>query len=150
MGRVVMNKSFKREMGTPPNCSRWQEEVAQQGAVAISLHAPEDTGALRERIEGTPHRTQPSVRFRAHSPDPDTPYPLWQDIGTGLYGPLKRYITPTQAKMLSWIDRATGNRRFARRVRGTPATHYFREGLLSLFTKVRYYGDRGGRGAQKG
>lgn len=145
-----MNPSFKREMGTPPNCSRWQEEVGRRTEEEISAYAPEWTGHLKAHVEATPHPTEASVRIRAHYPDPEVPYPLWQETGTGIYGPLKRYITPKRAAMLSWIDRETGDRRFAHKVRGTPSKHYFRDGLRSLFTKVRDYSDRGGKGPQVG
>lgn len=150
MGRVVPNPNFKREMGTPPNCSRWQEEVGRQASDAIAAYAPEESGYLKSHVEAEAHPTQASVRIRAHYPQPDEPYPLWQDVGTGIYGPAKRYITPKVAKALSWIDGQTGERRFARRVRGVRGKHYFRDGLLTLFTKVRDYSESGGRGERLG
>jgi hypothetical protein len=53
--------------------------------------------------------------------------------------------------MLSWVDRS-GDRVFAKRVRGVRPQHYFKRALEYLFGQqnVRYYGDAGGRGTGQG
>lgn len=148
VGRVVVNRGFKAEMARPPACASWQVEVARQGVAAIEFFAPEDTGVLKAMIQAEPSITEARVRFKAPVGPPA--YDLFQEVGTGIYGPLGRYITPKRARMLSWVDRATGQRRFAHRVKGTPATRYHKRGLEALFRRVSYYGREGGRGAQRG
>ena len=67
-----MNPSFKREMGTPPNCSRWQEEVGRRTEEEISAYAPEWTGHLKAHVEATPHPTEASVRSCRNTPQNGT------------------------------------------------------------------------------
>lgn len=149
MGRVVVyRQTFKKSVRQPQNCREWQERTAYVAAQAISSAAPRQTGFLKTRVKGFPQRDG-TVRFRADVGDP--PYGLFQEVGTGLYGPLQRWITPKRAKALSWVTES-GDRVFAKRVRGTPPKRYFRLGLWSMFgrKRVRYYGDSGGRGKAKG
>lgn len=49
------------------------------------------------------------------------PHAYWQEKGTGIYGPRGMRIFPRVAKFLRWQDPDTGQIRFARSVRGTPA-----------------------------
>lgn len=149
MGRVVVyRQTYKKAVRLPENCRRWQEETAYVGAQAIRAAAPKQTGFLTTRIDGFPQRDG-SVRFRASVGDP--PYGLFQEVGTGIYGPLKKYITPKRAKMLSWIEPGFG-RVYARKVRGVPPKRFFRNGFWATFGKrrVRYYGTTGGIGKAKG
>jgi len=150
MARVVRNRNFKRDMNTPAAARQWQDLTARLGEQTIAALAPVDSGHLRERIEASRSTRDASVRFRAPT-DSDAPYALFQEVGTGIYGPLGRYITPKRAAMLSWVDKQ-GNRVFAKRVRGVRPQHYFKRGLEFLFgpTNVRYYGDSGGRGTGPG
>jgi hypothetical protein len=150
MARVVRNRNFKREMNTPAAARDWQELTARLGEQTIAALAPVDTGQLRQRIEADRSTSEASVRFRAPT-DSEAPYALFQEVGTGIYGPLGRYITPKRAAMLSWVDRS-GDRVFAKRVRGVRPQHYFKRGLEYLFGQrnVRYYGDAGGKGTGQG
>ncbi len=149
MGRVVVYKqTYKKQATLPKNCVRWQEETAYVGAQAIRAAAPKQTGFLTTRIEGFPQRDG-SVRFRADVGDP--PYGLFQEVGTGIYGPVGKYITPKRAKYLSWIQPGVG-RVYAKRVRGSFPKRFFRLGFWATFGKrrVRYYGTTGGIGPRKG
>lgn len=150
MARVVRNRNFKREMNTPAAAGDWQRLTARLGEQTIAALAPVDTGQLRQRIEAEVSSRDASVRFRAPT-DSDAPYALFQEVGTGIYGPLGRYITPKRAQMLSWVNQQ-GDRVFARRVRGVRPQHYFKRALEFLFGQrnVRYYGDSGGRGTGAG
>lgn len=51
-------------------------------------------------------------------------YALYQHEGTGIYGPKRRPIKPKRAQFLSWIDPDTGDRIFAKEVRGVPAKKF--------------------------
>lgn len=149
MARVVRNRAFKRQMNTPVAAARWQDEVARVGLESIRSFAPVDSGELRARLRADRSTVDASVRFKAPT-EADAPYPLFQEVGTGIYGPLGRYITPKRARMLSWVDKA-GDRVFARRVRGVRPVQYFKRGLERVFgpRNVRYYGDVGGRGVPR-
>lgn len=149
MARVVMHRrKFKRQIVLPENCREWQQETAYVGAQAIRAAAPKETGFLTTRIAGYPQRDG-SVRFRADVGDP--PYGLFQEVGTGLYGPMKKWITPKRAKALSWLE-GPNQRVFAARVRGSKPKRYFRLGFYATFGKrrVTYYGTTGGIGPQRG
>jgi len=149
MARVVVyRQTFKKSIVLPQNCRRWQEETAYVGSQAIRAAAPKQTGFLTTRIEGFPQRDG-SVRFRADVGDP--PYGLFQEVGTGIYGPVGKYITPKRAKYLSWIQPGVG-RVYAKRVRGSMPKRFFRLGFWATFGKRRtkYYGTTGGIGARRG
>lgn len=139
MARVQRNPRFKNEYRLPANNRGWTDAAARTGKAAIVAAAPRETGFLKQSFKTAtyPGRKGPTVRYIA-LPE----YAIYQEVGTGVYGPLARYITPTTARALSWIDSGSGDRIFARRVRGTPARRYFRKGLEATFGKrnVRYYG----------
>lgn len=165
MAEVRRNRRFKQEVNTPEGAGDWQTVTANYTRAAIRVLAPKDTGFLKQRILAEPSTRTASVRFKSTVGEP--PYDLYQEVGTGLYGPLRRWITPKRAQFLSWIASPRGtrffaqsNRRifgegrrvFARRVRGTRPKHYFKRALERLFgeANVNYYGDTGGRPPQKG
>jgi hypothetical protein len=165
MGSVRPNRRFKQEVNTPAGAAQWQEVAANFTRAGIRVLAPKDTGFLKQRITADKSRVTASVRFRSTVGEP--PYDLYQEVGTGLYGPLNRWITPKRARFLSWIasPRGTrffgqsnqriygqGRRVFAKRVRGVPPRHYFKRALERLYgtSNVDYYGDTGGRPPQKG
>lgn len=139
VARVRRNPGFKAQYRLPANNRQWTDAAARTGKSAIVAAAPRETGFLKQSFKTYtfPGARGPTVRYVA-LPE----YAVYQEVGTGIYGPLGRYITPTTAKVLSWIDSGTGDRVFARRVRGTPARRYFRKGLEATFGKrnVRYYG----------
>lgn len=151
MATVRTNKAFKREMNTPAATKEWQQEIAREGVAAISALAPTGTGRLKSQITAERSTSDASVRFRVTTQS-DAPYGLYQEVGTGIYGPLGRYITPKRSRMLSWVDSVTNERVFAKRVRGVRPVHYFKRGLEMLFgpTKVNYYGQQGGKGSVQG
>lgn len=57
-------------------------------------------------------------------------YGKWVEFGTGLYGPHKTVIVPTQAKALSW--RVAGKRVFAKYVKGMRARPF----MMPAFEKI--------------
>jgi len=130
MARVVRNPAARdelvREIG-----SRWQHDVGHATHAHIVAAAPRRTGGLQQESGVDPFTDaegRPAFRvwFRSrHAP--------FVDQGTGLYGPLKRYITPQTAKVLSWIDQDSGARVFARRVKGQVGQRFFRRGLVAVF-----------------
>lgn len=150
MATVRTNSQFKRQMNTPAAAKQWQEQTARLGRTTIQSLAPADTGYLKEKITANPSTSEAKVRFRASTGR--VPYGLYQEVGTGIYGPLGRYITPKRARMLSWVDKATRSRVFANRVRGVRPSHYFKRSLEFLFgsSNVRYYGEQGGKPPAKG
>ena len=137
MATVRMNPRFKTEMGRPENSRPWQTEAGKAAQVAIASHAPVKFGTLAANIfvsfsyeGGTMHI------FHASSEK----YAAFQEHGTGLYGPLKKYITPKRAKFLSWVDTTPGApggpdgpRVYAKRVKGTKPTLFFYKGLVDTF-----------------
>ncbi|MFZ4431557.1 MAG: hypothetical protein ACOYOQ_00020 [Microthrixaceae bacterium] len=149
MASYRRNPRFKAEMARPENNRKWVYETARTGRDAIQAAAPRATGFLTSRVDAEASPSNPTVRFRVDVGQP--PYGLFQEVGTGLYGPLKRYITPKRAKMLSWIS-DTGERVYAKRVRGTRPKRYIREAFWAVFgrQRVRYYGREGGRGNRFG
>lgn len=124
--------------------------MARAASSAVAAAAPKETGFLTTRIEAVPVFGEPAVRVRAGVGDP--PYGLFQEVGTGLWGPLRRWITPKRARMLSWIDSTSGRRVFRDRVAGVKPRRYFLAGLAAVVGRgnVDYYGDRGGRPPQFG
>ena len=66
------------------------------------------------------------------------PHALYQHEGTGIYGPKGRPIRPKRAKLLSWIDPSTGQRVFAKEVRGTPAKKFLTRAIdFALDQEIR-------------
>ena len=139
MGRVVRNKHFKREMGRPESSRPWQREVGRTTLPAIQGHTPVQFGTLRDTMFVRIHYDGTTTRIIFGSL---RAYATWQEVGTGIYGPMKRYITPKHAQMLRWVDQVpgapggpgpVGNVRFARRVKGTPPKKYMFKGLRDTF-----------------
>lgn len=140
---VRRNPNLKAEFMRPENHRRWSVVTANMGRTAIQYYAPVETGATRDTIavETFVGPKGPTVRFRAQ-----TSYAIFPEVGTGLYGPLHRWITPQTAQALSWISNRTGRRVYAKRVRGQRPQRYFKRGLERLFgaDHVIYYGAQGG------
>jgi hypothetical protein len=57
---------------------------------------------------------------------------IFQERGTGIYGPLHRVIVAKPGKVFVFPDRATGKLVFTRRIKGTPATHFLRRSLEAV------------------
>ncbi len=138
MAHVKVNRNLRAVYALPENHHKWTDEAAHAGKAAIQSAAPRQTGFLKMsmRTRTYPGARGPTVRYEA-LPD----YALYQEVGTGIYGPRGRYITPKRAKMLSWIN-TNGDRLFAKKVRGVKPQRYFRKGLNATFGRrnVRYYG----------
>lgn len=142
MATVKMNPSFKSEMGRPENSRPWQREAGIEGRIAIQNLAPVKFGTLAgtlyvrsEYTDGTTYVYFASTR----------PYAGFQEYGTGLYGPLKKYITPKRAKFLKWADSTSGDVHYAKRVKGTPAVLYMFKGLDLVFGNATSYASTGGK-----
>ncbi len=143
MARVRRNRNLKAEYLLPENHIRWANAAGSAGVEAIRRHAPVHTGATANtiRFHHLVLPKGPTVRYKAA-----TRYAIFPEVGTGIYGPMHRYITPTTAKALSWIDQQTGQRRFAKRVKGQRPQRFFKKGLEEVFSpaNVVYYGAKGG------
>lgn len=145
MVSVRVNPAFKREMGRPENSREWQREAGRMGRDRISANAPRRFGTLADTIFVRTYYDGTTTRIVYGS---TRPYAKWQEAGTGIYGPLKRYITPKRAQYLSWVDTSggpgrpggpgpLGPRRFAKRVKGTPPTLFMYRGLSETFGPAR-------------
>lgn len=68
-------------------------------------------------------------------------YAVYHEHGTGIYGPKKRMIRPKRAKVLTWVDPDTGERVFAREVRGVPPKNFMSKGIDFALKQVgKQYG----------
>jgi hypothetical protein len=152
MARVVVNRSFAKDMGRPENSRAWQREAGRRGKAAISAAAPVRFGTLAGTIfvrfvysGGTTRIIYGSTR----------PYAAFQEHGTGIYGPLKRYITPKRALYLRWTDSTAGLAggpdggavHYAKRVRGSKPTKFMYRGLSETFGpgQTRSFAATGGK-----
>lgn len=155
MATVVVNPTFKRQMGLPENSRGWQREAARLGRSAMQRRAPRRFGTLGGTIYTRVEFRDGTTIVRFVSP---VKYATYQEVGTGIYGPLKRYITPRRAQYLSWVDTKNspgrpggpeplGPRRFAKRVKGTPPTKFMYRGLSDVFgeTQTRSWAATGGK-----
>lgn len=61
---------------------------------------------------------------------------LFLEEGTGIYGPMKKPITPVNAKALSWIDQ-NGERVFAKSVKGIKPFRMFHKGAMQLEQELK-------------
>lgn len=128
-----MNQNYKAEFLADFGPA-WQRDVAPKLGAAIVATMPLDTGnmILESSVEPfTDSQGRPSLRVKGKAF-----YTQFVDQGTGLYGPLKKWITPTTAKALSWVDRDSGRRITRRRVRGQRGQHFFRRALEMVFDRV--------------
>lgn len=128
-----MNQNYPAEF-TAQFGHRWQQDVAPKVSAAIVATMPLDTGNMILETSVEPiidSQGRPTLRVRGKAF-----YTAWVDQGTGLYGPLKKWITPTTAKALSWTSRETGQRVTRRRVRGQRGQHFFRRALEMVFDRV--------------
>lgn len=92
-----------------------QREIS---AIAESLSRAIERGLRDENMRAATTviaRDGDSVTVTVATPD-GVPYPTWQNTGTGIYGPLKRVITPRRARVMTWVG--PNGRVFAKSVRG--------------------------------
>lgn len=107
---------------------RTRELTRTTVAVQLTVTETQDaasrrTGALAESITGESPTLADSryvTRITAAAP-----YALYQDEGTGVYGPSGVRIFPTRAKALRFDWPAAGGVVFAKSVAGAPGRHYF-------------------------
>lgn len=150
MARVEMHRAAFKAHLAGEGSRGWTDAAERTGVAALQAAAPMETGFLRTRFTAETSVTPdgPRVRFRSNVGDP--PYDLFQEVGTGIYGPKGRPIRPRVAKALRWIDKATGDTVFAKQVRGVRPKRFFRDAMLAVFKRVRYYPDGNGPGPDRG
>lgn len=155
MGKVIVNRNFKRELVRPENTREWQRKVGTAGLAAIRAHSPVNYGTLQASWFSHVHYDGRTTRVIFGSRLPDA-RAVYQEVGTGLYGPMHRWITPKRAKALRWFDNRpgvpggpspTGAVHFAKRVRGSPPQLYMATAMRELFgfDQVISYAPIGGR-----
>ncbi|MDQ8708202.1 HK97 gp10 family phage protein [Streptomyces sp. LHD-70] len=85
--------------------------------------APRDTGVLKAsiRVTVTAEPARERVRARIGS---TLDYALYQEEGTGIYGPRGTPIRPKRAKYLRFKPKGARGFVFAKQVRGSRAHHY--------------------------
>lgn len=133
MGRVEMNPGFKAEYAARFGPG-WQDQTAPLVAAALTTTEPVLTGNMLLETDVTPFTDdvgRPALRARGKAH-----YTAYVDQGTGLYGPLAKWITPTTAKALSWIDQSSGKRVYAKRTRGQRGQHFFARAMRMVFNRV--------------
>lgn len=131
MARFDANPNFVREW-VDQNGPEWERQVGELAAEAISAAAPVRSGFLKQSITHrgyTDAEGRRSIRFTALAD-----YAEAVDQGTGLYGPLKKYITPKRAETLAFY--IGGKKVFADKVAGAPGQHFFYRGLSAVFDRV--------------
>ena len=98
--------------------------------------APERTGTLKKSIEIDDRDLKNGIVKVGHFSTPEITvdttegkgiYPLFVHLGTGLFGPRKRKITPKRAKVLRF--RVGDKTVFAKSVRGQEPNPYLERGL---------------------
>lgn len=142
MGRVEMNaaypEEFAREFGPA-----WQQNTAPKVQAALVTAMPIDTGQMVLESGVEPFiDSQGRYSLRAYG---KARYTKWVDQGTGLFGPLAKYITPSAGReFMKWTSRETGRPVYAKRTRGQPGQHFFRRAMEMVFSRVEEH--RFGRG----
>jgi hypothetical protein len=121
--------------------ARFVEHRCQVVENLAKVHCPVDTGRLRASIK---HRVRVAGRAVVGTVGTNVRYGQFVHEGTGIYGPRGQWIYPQRGQFLVFqVKRPFGpmprgkkrpapGRRpvvFARRVRGTPPTHFLTAGL---------------------
>lgn len=110
--------------------TRATEKALLRSAIRVQNEArrrcPVDTGTLRRSITFSISGLSPeTMSARVGS---NVEYALAVEVGTGIYGPRGRPITPVRAQVLVFPGRG-GRTVYARSVRGRPATPYLKPAL---------------------
>jgi len=92
------------------------------------MKAPVDKGPLRSSIRSKVQVNRGQHRVSALVGS-NLFYAIYQELGTGIYGPAGRPIVPTSAPFLVFRPKGASYLVRARSVRGSPARHYLREAL---------------------
>lgn len=100
-------------------------------------YAPVDNGTLRSSItpEVTAEPARNLVRGRVES---RLPYAIYQELGTGIYGPRGAPIRPKRASRLVFKPKGSNEFVFARQVRGTPPKRYLTRALAVMAAQNGY------------
>jgi len=93
--------------------------------------APVDTSNLRRNIKYKVESDGSEAKVFA---DPAVKYAIYQEEGTGLFGPRHAYIYPKRAKYLAWKSK-TGKMVFAKKVKGVVARWFMKKGSLHLLSQ---------------
>lgn len=133
MGRVVEHRSQIVSLlyGPAGPVVREVTRVARLTQATAKSLAPVDRGVLRASItvKVTSLAAQHKVLARIGS---KVPHAIWQERGTGIYGPQRRPITPKNGPFLVFTPRKgpyAGRTVFARQVRGVRPKHYLLRAL---------------------
>jgi len=90
----------------------------------IVNNTPTDTGVTRNAWEFFP------TGFLEYKlVNTNGPVVLYLEVGTGVYGPRKRYITPIRKKALRWYDRKEKRYKFAKHVKGIKPHKFIKSAL---------------------
>lgn len=86
-------------------------------------YAPRDKGQLHASIQiDGPTGSRLNVQTRIYT---NLKHAIFQEFGTGIYGPTKRMIRPVRAKMLAWQSGGVWHR--AKAVRGSKPHHFMEQ-----------------------
>lgn len=93
--------------------------------------APVNTGHLRQSIgmNTSVRGTRIFVRIGTDVRSKGAPYGLYQELGTGIYGPRKTPITPKKRQFLKFKPKGSDTFVYARSVKGSRGHHYLVRGL---------------------
>lgn len=118
------------------------DESVRVGEQSAKLYAPKRTRRLEDAISSVPAHDRETIGaieasvgvdpvdgYSDGSPD----YPFFVNVGTGLYGSLKRMIEPVRAKRMVFTDR---QHVVARRVRGQRPQPYMDEAFEDVDSYV--------------
>jgi hypothetical protein len=100
-------------------------------------YAPVDKGPLRASItaEVTSNPARQTVTGRVES---RLPYAIYQELGTGIYGPRGAPIRPKRAKRLVFKPKGSNQFVFAKQVRGAPPQRYLTRALAVMAAQNGY------------
>lgn len=143
MARVIPNRiPLSVQYRDPRTTNEWMDHADRVTKTAIQTRMTRETGQMISSVRSRrlPGEKGPMIRWEFPAE-----HTIYQEVGTGLYGPMKRYITPTVKQALSWIDNRSGTRRFAKKVKGVKPQRFIRDGMRAAWgtTRSRYYGHRG-------
>jgi len=121
--RIQVSQSGLNSIITGP-VARNIEARGRRVLLAARANAPYRTGRLRSSLQmQVVNRNPPQVSIYSN-----LPYAVYQEKGTGIYAG-RGYIYPTRAPFLVFTPKGSSRVVFARRVRGTPPTHFLERAL---------------------
>lgn len=121
-------------------CKRIMDTGCLMLEANVKENTPVDKGLLRKSIT---HKVFKQADTWNGIVGTNLNYAPFQELGTGIYGPMKRAIRPVRAKMLAW--KKGGQWYFARSVKGTPPKKMFEKGYNYINTRVDYISSIGMR-----